>query len=392
MSNQYQVNIDKPKKIRTIIIVGIVLGIFIILTSIGYYLYEINYTSRGIINNYLNKREGKTLNSEFSEKIKSANLSTDYNVEQTLKDIETLGLNTINLPIVINIEDIDSSNMSIYDNSLERAKLLLEQLMGKNINVILEPYPWIADGSKYETNFDPTNKDEFFSNWQSKVLKPLIDEIAIPYRVDTINIATSFTKLENMEDEFCNMIDYVRKYYKGLVTYRTSFWTTANWTDDGTKTQVNELNKKYEEKLNNKIFSKVDFISIASYFELTDNDTNTVENLVKSINYSQKFSRGQEIKRQVQNFNDKWNKPIFFGELGFPRTKKASVEPWNPFLSNSISDQEQANCFEAYKQVYEDEEWFLGFSYFAVGENGGDKKYYPSKQTVEVIRSYFESN
>ncbi|MEO2565645.1 hypothetical protein ABHA59_17220, partial [Clostridium tertium] len=49
---------------------------------LGYYLYAINYTRRGIINNILNKREGKILNNEFNEKIKSANLSTDYTVEQ----------------------------------------------------------------------------------------------------------------------------------------------------------------------------------------------------------------------------------------------------------------------------------------------------------------------
>lgn len=392
MSNKSQWNKDTPEELRTRIIVGIIIGIVIVLMGVGYYFYAINYTSRGSINDFLNKREGKTLNSKFSEKIKCANLSTDYTVEQTLKDIDTLELNTINLPIVINIDDLDSSNVSIYDNSLQRAKLLLDKIKGKKINVILEPYPWIANGSKYETEFNPTNKAQFFSNWENKVLKPIIDEIAIPYRVDALNIATGFNKLENMEDEFCNMIDFARQYYKGLVTYRTSFWTTANWKDEVTKKQVDELNKKYENKLNNKIFSKVDFISIASYFELTDNDLNTVENLVKALTSSQRYLREQEIKKQVENFYDKWNKPIFFGQLGFPRTTKASVEPWNPYLSKEISGQEQANCFKAYKQVYEEEQWFLGFSYFAVGNKDGDKMYYPSEKTVEVMKSWFDAD
>lgn len=385
MNNNLKETDEKKEDLR----VRIFAGIIIIIIAVGYYFYNINYTSRGIINKVLNKIEGKTLNSDFNSKIKSANLSTDYNVEQAISDIETLGVNTINLPIVINIDDITSSDVSIDQNSLERAKILLKKLKGKKINVILEPYPWIANGSKYETDFNPTNKSEFLLNWKDKVIKALIDDIAIPYRVDALNIATGFTHLEDMEDEFCEIIDFSRKYYKGLITYRSSFWTTADWKDEATKKQVDELNEKYNKKLNNKIFSKVDFISIASYFELTDNDTNTVENLITSLNSSQRYGRKQNIKEQVEKFYTKWNKPIFFGELGFPRTSKASVEPWNPYLSKEINNQEQANCFEAYRRVYESEPWFLGFSVFAVGNKEEDKMYYPSDDTVEVIRNWF---
>lgn len=371
------------------LIVRIIAGIIILCILVGYYFYNMNYNSRGEINKVLNKIEGKTLNDEFGWKIKSANLSTDYTVEQALEDIETLGLNTINLPVVINIKDINSSDVSVDENSLQRAKLLLKELKWKKINIILEPYPWIANGSAYETDFNPTNKVEFFNNWKNNAIKPLIDEIAIPYRVDALNVATGFTHLEYMEDEFSEIIDFSRRYYKGLITYRTSFWTTANWQDEITKNQVDELNEKYNEKLNNKIFSKVDFISIASYFELTDNDTNTVENLVSALSSSQRYNREQNIIEQVENFYNKWNKPIFFGELGFPRTTKASVEPWNPYLSEEINNEEQANCFEAYRRVYEDEPWFLGFSIFAVGNKDEDKMYYPSEESVEVIKNWF---
>ncbi|MDV4149902.1 hydrolase [Clostridium sp. AL.422] len=387
MSSNKGLNDEKKDDLR----VRTIAGLIIVFIAVGYYFYRINYNSRGIINKVLNKIEGKTLNSEFSSKIKSANLSTDYSVEQAIQDIETLELNTINLPVVINIEDITSSDVSIDNNSLQRAKILLKELKGNKINVILEPYPWIANGSKYETDFNPINKSDFLLNWQDNVIKPLIDEIAIPYRVDALNIATGFTHLEDMEDEFCEIIDFARKYYKGLITYRTSFWTTANWKDEVTKNQVEELNEKYNKKLNNKIFSKVDFISIASYFELTDNDTNTIENLVSSLSSSQRYNREQNIKEQVENFHYKWEKPIFFGELGFPRTTKASVEPWNPYLSKDINTQEQANCFEAYRRVYESEPWFLGFSIFAVGNKEDDKMYYPSEETIEVISNWFNS-
>lgn len=377
-------NIDKDD-----LMCRIAAGCIFLIVFLSYYFIKINYTSRGMINNYLNKRDGKTLTEKLDKKIKSGNLSTDYEIDKTLGDIQLLDLNTINLPIVINISDLNSSDVSIDSNSLQRAKWLLDKLKGKGINVILEPYPWIANGTKYETEYNPTDTYAFFNNWKNNVLKPLIDDIAIPYRVDALNIATGFNNLEAYETEFSDMIDFTRKYYKGLITYRTSFWTTANWDDEATKEQVAKLDENYDKKLNNTIFSKVDFISIASYFELTDNDVNSVDDLENALISSTRYNRNQEIKEQIQNFNDKWQKPIFFGELDFPRTTKASVEPWNPFLSNSINNQEQANGFEAYKNVFEDEPWFLGFSYFAIGKEDDQKMYYPSDETVDVINQWF---
>lgn len=368
---------------------NIIVLLTILFIGIGcFYMYNFNYITRGIINKDINKLQGKTLNSKFQTKMKCGNLSTDYSVEEVLNDIEKFGLNTINLPVVINIDSLSSSDMSIYDNSLERAKMLLDGLRGKDINIILEPYPWIDNGGKYETELDPDDKEAFFNNWEMKVLKPLIDEIAIPYHIDAFNIATSLTKLEYMEDEFCNMIEYVRGYYKGLVTYRTSFWVTTNWNVESTMEMEKQLKSQYEKKLNNKLFSKVDFISIASYFELTDNDVNTVDNLVNAINSSQIYYRNQAIKEEVKAFNEKWGKPIFFGELGFPRTEKASIEPWNPYKTTVINSKEQGNCFEAYKIAYRDEPWFLGFSLFAIGSQGSDKMYYPGEEATEVIRNW----
>lgn len=359
------------------------------IVGVGFDISWSNYKVVGKRNDILNRAEGKPLNKDFNKKIKSANLSTDYSVSQTLADIETLKLNTITLPIVVEVENISSSNFKISTDSLIKGKELLKKLEGRGISIILEPYLWINNGAQYEGAFDPTDKEAFFQNYKTEVLKLIIEEVAIPYRVDAINIATGLNKLENMEDEICGLIDFTREHYMGLVTYRTSFWVTANWRDEDTKDRVSELRKGYEKKLNNKIFSKVDFISIASYFELTDNESNTVENLVGALASSKRFSRGQEIKNQIERFYRRWNKPIFFGELGFPRTDMASVEPWNPLLSKNENGVEQANCFEAYRRVFERESWLLGFSYFAVGEKGKDKMYYPSDETVSVIKKWF---
>lgn len=366
-----------------IIIIIIILSIF----SGAFYSYKINVTSRGAINEMINKIEGKTLNAKFETKIKSGNLSTDYNIDQVLKDVDKLGLNTLNVPIVINIDNRTSSNMTVDSYSEKRAIELIKKLRWKKINIILEPYPWIENGSVGETVWKPDNINDFFYNWTHNVLEVLIKDVAVPYHVDAFNIGTSFVNMEDNEGYMCDMIDYVRKQYRGLVTYRTNFWITATEWEP-------KLTDKYEKKLNNAFFSKLDFISIASYFELTNNETNTVEDLEKSLKSSTIYNRKQNIKQEIKNFYDKWNKPIFFGELGFPRTNKASVAPYDPQVSNISNNQEQANCFEAYKKVFENESWHLGFSIFAIGETSVDKKYYPSEESSEIIRKWYtkESN
>jgi hypothetical protein len=360
---------------------GIILIILIILLAGTFIIIRRNPSARGFINNAINKFEGKTLNRSFAAKIKSGNLSTDYTIDKALSDIDKFGFNTVNVPIAINIEDLSSSTMTVDKESEKKAIELIKRLRGKKINIILEPYPWIADGSKYETDWNPSDINAFFWNWKNDVLKVLIDNVAVPYRVDALNIGSGLNHMEYAEGYWCDTIDYVRTYYKGLVTYRSSWWVTAAWDGDTVK--------KYEAKLNNKLFSKLDFIAIAAYFELTDRDTNSVESLVSALQSTQIFARKQNVKQEIKNFYDKWNKPIFFGELGFPKTIKASVHPWNPYQTDIVNNVEQANCFEAYRRTFEKEPWMLGFSVFAVGEHSADKRYYPSDESTVVIRNWY---
>jgi len=333
--------------------------------------------------------EFEKLDNNLNVKIKSGNLVTNYNNDTVLGDIDVMGLNTLNIPVVINIRDLSASDMSIDNYSKEQAIRLIKKLRVGNINIILEPYPWIDNGSKYETEWLPEDMDAFFHNWKTKILKPLIDEIAVPYSVEAINIGSSFTMMEDWEEQFCDMVDYVRRYYDGLVTYRTSWWKTVDWNDKATEKIQQELASAYYRKLNNKLFGKLDFISIAAYFELTEKDTNTVDNLVEALYSTQIYNRKQNVKQEIENFYIRWNKPVFFGELGFPPKDRASFAPWNPHPSDKYNAEEQANCFKAYRRVFEKEQWHLGFSIFAIGSKEADNNYYPSYESIEVIKQWY---
>ncbi|KOF56382.1 MULTISPECIES: glycoside hydrolase family 113 [Clostridium] len=364
--------------------------LFVIIIFIAGVICYKNPDTRGYFNNKLNKFEGKTLNKEFKSKIKSANLSTDYKIDQAISDVDKFHLNTVNVPVIVDIKNLKSDTMKVNEESEEKAIELIKKLNKKGINVILEPYPWIANGVLEETSWKPKSINTFFWNWKNDVLKKLIDDIAVPYHVDAMNVASNYVYIEYAQNYWCDTINFVRKYYKGLVTYRTPYWYTASWDK---KTQEN-----YNKKLNNKLFSKVDFISISAYFELTDRETNSVEELSNAINKTEIYYRNQNVKQEIKNFHDKWKKPIFFGELGFPRQTGASIQPWNPApvkvldgkkIVSKENGQEQANCFEAYRMNFEYEKWFLGFSIFAVGDKSSDKMYYPSSESTKVINKWY---
>lgn len=317
---------------------------------------------------------------EYEDKIKSINLATDYEIDQVIKDIKMLKANTVNIPIVIGIPNLESNEMEILDYSLNKAIELVKKLNKRNINIILEPYPWIADGSKYETEYNPKDKPRFFDDWNN-ILNYIIKNIANEYDVYGLIVGSNFTMLEDYEDDWCGIIDTVKSEYSGIVTYKTSWWYTARWDEDSIKS--------YEKKLNNKLFSKVDMISIAAYFELSDKEENSVEELIDCLNSTKINSRSQNIEEEIYNFYKKYKKQIYFGELGFPRRNHAATQPWNDRVSDVENNEEQARCFEAYRAVFEDKDYIKGFSVFALGNNKKDKIFYPSKESIKVISQWY---
>ncbi|WP_050607899.1 glycoside hydrolase family 113 [Clostridium niameyense] len=350
-----------------------IISLIIILVIIGFNL------SIPTIRHHMNRIE-----TPWGEKIKSGNLSTDYDVDKALEDVDKLRLNTLNVPIIVNIQSLSSNDMTIDEISKNKAIKLIKILNRKGINVILEPFPWIKNGELYETQWNPENIDKFFYNWENKVIKKLLKEVAIPYNVYAFNVASNLINMESKENRWCNIIDNVRKVYKykGLITYRTNWWYTSK--EDALSYE------NFNKKLNNKLFSKLDFISVAAYFELSDKKTNNMEYIKECIYSSKVYNRNQNIYGELKQLSKKWNKPIFFGELGFPRREGAAISPWNPEPTNVQSEKEQAVCFEAYNKVFKKEKWNLGFSVFAIGNDDKDKNYYPGKSSSTIIKNWYE--
>ena len=318
-------------------------------------------------------------------KIKSGSLSVDYSLEQVLSDIERLGLNTVTVPVTVLVEDARSSCMELDRESVEKAVALIQILKKSGIGVILEPYPWIDGGRVYETVWDPEEPRIFFQQWRERVIAPLIKEIAIPLTTEAFCMGANLVRLEGREDQWLALLKDIRKLYGGAVTYRVNWWATA-WWEGGA--EMKENTRRYDALLKSGLLTQLDFISIAAYFELSEEPVNTVEALEAALVKSEVYNRQQNILGEIEKLQTVFDKPIFFGELGFPRREHAATQPWNPEPSLVEDGSEQARCFEAYRRTFT-MDWFLGFSVFAVGNRGEDKNFYPSDESARIIRGWF---
>lgn len=295
------------------------------------------------------------------------------NIDRVISNIDKLGLNTVVVPVRFDVPDAHSHELSMHPGDVEQAKALIDVLNDRGVNVILEAYPWIAEGTVSEVDYDPTDLNEFFWNYKSVVWSTLLHEIAIPKDVYAVIAGSSYTKIESHLWYWRDVFTFIRDAYPGKLTYKTSWWLTAEW-DPSTTDQ-------YNEKKNNLIFGYVDFITIAAYFELNENPAPSTGDLIADLSRSSIYARHQNVYEEIRSFSEIWGRDIFFGELGIPSVNYGAFAPWNPDVSSDMNEDIQSHAYEAYQDVFGSDSWFKGYSIWQV--SNASNSYYPVGKKAE---------
>ena len=89
-----------------------------------------------------------------------------WKCSESISDVERLNLNTVNVPIQVDIPNVTSTNMVINQAQKKQAIILIQELLKRNIQVIVEPFPFIQQGNVGETEWNPSNINDFFWNWK----------------------------------------------------------------------------------------------------------------------------------------------------------------------------------------------------------------------------------
>lgn len=279
---------------------------------------------------------------------------------QIIKEAQDLGLNAVTVSLLTDFGDLHGSNPTIAQADWDKMAANVTALQAKGYKVIIQLYPVINNLRDVETAWAPSNKDQFFRQYDQLLERTA--RFAEQHHVYGMYMATNLVQTEQYEDDWETAIQKVRTLYHGQIFFRTNWWYYADWAPDTVTNYNNMLNRKF--------WKDVDVIAIASYFELTAKLNPTSEDLQKALYDVPYNNRHQNIVAQVKALHDKWHKPIFFGELGLAPHPLAASQPWSDHNASHTSQNDQivANWFDAFYKVFSKYDWWKGYSIFTIDD------------------------
>ncbi|MEJ8802034.1 glycoside hydrolase family 113 [Pontibacter sp. H249] len=221
------------------------------------------------------------------------------------------------------------------DSGLIHTTQLAKQV---GLKTLLKPHIWLMDRSsgKWLGDVEMQTEEEWqewFTNYSNFILH--YARLAQEQNIDALCIGTElYLSAVKREEDWRKLIKEIRKVYKGQLTY------AANWY------------KEYEEI---RFWDELDFIGIQAYFPLTTNTEPRVEEL-------QQGWKGHFAA--IASLQAKYKKPVVFTEIGYKSTPDAAIEPWKwpdrEWQLLQLSEQTQANAYEAMFRQFWQQPWFGG--------------------------------
>ena len=217
---------------------------------------------------------------------------------------------------------------------LRRIKVISD----KGYKVFLKPHIWLRDPApgKWRSDIypkDDTDWETWKENYREFILR--YARVAEAAQVDMFCVGTELTKLSAKKPTFWRqIISEIKEIYSGKLTY------AANWY------------KEYEAVT---FWDELDYIGIQAYFPLVKKEEPTVEEVKKGWDKHLPKIRGK---------SKEFNKQILFTEMGYKSTRDSAIKPWEWMEHENntkvFSLETQANCYQAFFDVFWNENWFSG--------------------------------
>lgn len=209
------------------------------------------------------------------------------------------------------------------------------------LSVVLKPHVDLVDGES-RILIDPSEEKEWFSSYSEMILR--YAAIADIEDVDQFVIGTELGGTSENTAEWEALIAEVRDLYPGPISY------AAN-------------HDEYQEI---EFWESLDFIGVDAYFPLAASPTTDSEIL---------SAAWDRIAGELGEFAERQDRAVVFTEVGYPSLEGAVVEPFNPFHSETPSNEEQAAALEAMIESVSGESWFGGFHWWMWFEENTSDEY-----------------
>jgi hypothetical protein len=181
-----------------------------------------------------------------------------------------------------------------------------------------------------------------------------------------IHYARLAQEVVDQAEQWRKIIGGVRQVYKGSLTYAAL---------------------SYREEYRISWWDALDAIGVNAYYPLTLTTTPTIAQL--KLGWT-------PATLLLDSLAKRWNRPIIFTEIGYLSVDGSNRAPGYWALDGPIDLQEQADCYQAVFEVFQEKTWWQGvfwWSWSVDPKQGGlsDRTYTArNKPAGEILKRYFE--
>ncbi|MDE2848500.1 MAG: hypothetical protein OXO51_17485 [Gemmatimonadota bacterium] len=289
----------------------------------------------------------------------------------SLEDIAALGASHLSVPVFILQDSVDSvthftrpSDGATGEQHERVIREVIDFAHRMGLKVMLTPIVNLDRPGKNEWRgtISPHDWEAWFESYRGMVRH--YARLATEMDVEYLSVGTELVSAERFTGQWRETIADVRGIFPGQLTY------SANWD-------------RYDRVA---FWDDLDFAGISAYYELSDYEDPTVEQLVAAW---------RPVKEGLLSWQARWNKPLLFTEIGYMSQSGVASHPWNYVSEKPLDLEAQRRCYEALRLAWEGEERFAGL-YLWIWEpekrGGQDRGYnFAGKPAEEVVRDWYHS-
>lgn len=291
--------------------------------------------------------------------------------QPSIDQIAALGATHISIPVYHFQENVRS--VTLFSRPTDGAtpeqyeqvvREVIEYSHRLGMKVLLTPIIDIDNPQNKEWRgvIKPDDWDAWFASYRAFITHYAL--LAEDLDVEFMSVGTELVSTEAFTDQWRSVIQAARDVYRGQLTY------SANWDH-------------YEEIA---FWDDLDFLGLSGYYELVSIENPTVEDIVEGW---------QPVKKRLSAWQKRWNKPFLFIEIGYMSQEGVASQPWNYVANAPIDLEEQRRCYEALRQVWEQEAHFSGL-YLWIWEpdkmGPEDRSYnFAGKPAEKTVRDWYRS-
>lgn len=301
---------------------------------------------------------------------------------ESMRKLADTGADTVCIAFAPNLATYDNPHFTwgddnrrlVTDDELRRAVALARE---NGLRVILKPTVNVDDGTwRAWIRFHRPLTDEERAAGQTGVEDPWGDEtvfregqavdlakwevfwgnfkrflehyaqIAQETHADAFCLGCEMNSTEQFVDHWRDAIARVRAVYDGPITY--------------------DINHGRENQL--KFWDALDFISVSGYYPTSPPPGVTEEVAIQSTTPKEQIiATLEEVRDELREVSARHGKPVLMLETGVRSVRGCARYPWSHPGStpeSPIDQQEQANYYAAFFEVFWDEPWFAGFTWW----------------------------